>query len=49
VHTASIHALRPRGTQHGVKLTLKEPGTYPAVNHAFGHAQNGAMALLEAA
>jgi nitrite reductase (NO-forming) len=31
-----------------VELTLKEPGTYPAVNHAFGHAQHGAIALLQA-
>jgi nitrite reductase (NO-forming) len=32
-----------------VELTLTEPGTYPAVNHAFGHAQHGAIALLQAA
>src|SRR5215218_7966924 len=32
-----------------VELVLKEPGTYPAVNHAFGHAQHGAIALLQAA
>jgi nitrite reductase (NO-forming) len=31
-----------------VELTLKEPGLYPAVNHAFGHAAHGAIALLEA-
>jgi nitrite reductase (NO-forming) len=31
-----------------VELTLKEPGLYPAVNHAFGHAQHGAIALLQA-
>jgi nitrite reductase (NO-forming) len=31
-----------------VELTLKEPGIYPAVNHAFGHAQHGAIALLQA-
>lgn len=31
-----------------VELTLKEAGTYPAVNHAFGHAQHGAIALLHA-
>ncbi|HEV2129200.1 MAG TPA: multicopper oxidase domain-containing protein [Thermomicrobiales bacterium] len=31
-----------------VELTLKEPGVYPAVNHAFGHAAHGAIALLEA-
>lgn len=30
------------------ELTLKEPGIYPAVNHAFGHAAHGAIALLEA-
>jgi nitrite reductase (NO-forming) len=32
-----------------VELTLEEPGTYAAVNHAFGHAQHGAIALLQAA
>jgi nitrite reductase (NO-forming) len=31
-----------------VELTLAEPGIYPAVNHAFGHAQHGAIALLQA-
>jgi len=31
-----------------VELTLKEPGLYPAVNHAFGHAAHGAIALLHA-
>lgn len=31
-----------------VELTLPEPGTYTAVNHAFGHAAHGAIALLEA-
>ena len=31
-----------------VELTLEEPGLYPAVNHAFGHAAHGAIALLEA-
>lgn len=31
-----------------VELTLPEPGLYPAVNHAFGHAAHGAIALLEA-
>lgn len=31
-----------------VELTLHEPGIYPAVNHAFGHAAHGATALLEA-
>ena len=30
------------------ELTFKEPGIYPAVNHAFGHAAHGAIALLEA-
>lgn len=30
------------------ELTLREPGTYAAVNHAFGHAQHGAIALLSA-
>lgn len=31
-----------------VELTLQEPGIYPAVNHAFGHAAHGAVALLQA-
>lgn len=31
-----------------VELTLHEPGIYPAVNHAFGHAAHGAIALLQA-
>ena len=31
-----------------VELTLAEPGTYPAVNHAFGHAAHGAIAILQA-
>ena len=31
-----------------VEFTLDEPGTYPAVNHAFGHAAHGAIALLQA-
>jgi nitrite reductase (NO-forming) len=31
-----------------VELTLEEPGLYPAVNHAFGHAAHGAIALLQA-
>jgi nitrite reductase (NO-forming) len=31
-----------------VEFTLPEPGTYPAVNHAFGHAAHGAIALLQA-
>lgn len=30
------------------ELTLEEPGSYPAVNHAFGHAAHGAIALLQA-
>lgn len=30
------------------ELTIKEPGIYPAVNHAFGHAAHGAIALLHA-
>jgi nitrite reductase (NO-forming) len=29
-----------------VEFTLEEPGTYTAVNHAFGHAAHGAAALL---
>jgi nitrite reductase (NO-forming) len=31
-----------------VEFTLEEPGMYPAVNHAFGHAAHGAVALLQA-
>lgn len=31
-----------------VEFTLPEPGIYTAVNHAFGHAAHGAIALLEA-
>jgi nitrite reductase (NO-forming) len=31
-----------------VEFTLDEPGTYPVVNHAFGHAAHGALALLQA-
>jgi nitrite reductase (NO-forming) len=31
-----------------VEFTLDQPGTYPAVNHAFGHAAQGAVALLQA-
>jgi nitrite reductase (NO-forming) len=31
-----------------VEFTLDEPGTYPVVNHAFGHAAHGAIALLQA-
>lgn len=31
-----------------VELTLRESGVYPAVNHAFGHAQHGAIALRKA-
>ena len=31
-----------------VEMVLKEPGIYPAVNHMFGHAAHGAIALLEA-
>lgn len=31
-----------------VEFTLEESGIYPAVNHAFGHAAHGAIALLEA-
>jgi nitrite reductase (NO-forming) len=30
------------------ELTLDEPGIYPVVNHAFGHAAHGAIALLQA-
>lgn len=31
-----------------VEFTIEEPGEYPAVNHAFGHASQGAIALLQA-
>ena len=31
-----------------VEFVLDEPGIYPAVNHAFGHAAHGAIALLQA-
>jgi len=31
-----------------VEFTLPEAGIYPAVNHAFGHASHGAIALLQA-
>ena len=31
-----------------VEFTLDEPGTYAAVNHSFGHASHGAVALLQA-
>jgi nitrite reductase (NO-forming) len=31
-----------------VEFVLDEPGTYAAVNHAFGHAAHGAIALLQA-
>jgi len=31
-----------------VEFTLEEPGTYVAVNHSFGHAAHGAIALLQA-
>ena len=36
------------GDSASVEFTLDEPGTYPAVNHAFGHAAHGAIALLQA-
>lgn len=31
-----------------VEFTLDEPGAYTAVNHAFGHAAHGAVAVLQA-
>jgi nitrite reductase (NO-forming) len=31
-----------------VEFTVEEPGTYIAVNHSFGHAAHGAIALLHA-
>jgi nitrite reductase (NO-forming) len=31
-----------------VEFTLNEPGSYPAVNHAFGHAAHGAIAIIQA-
>ncbi|MCC7024189.1 MAG: multicopper oxidase domain-containing protein [Thermomicrobiales bacterium] len=36
------------GDSAAVEFTLDEPGLYPAVNHAFGHAAHGAVALLQA-
>ena len=36
------------GDSASVEFTLDEPGIYPAVNHAFGHADHGAVALLQA-
>jgi nitrite reductase (NO-forming) len=36
------------GDSAAVEFTLDEPGVYPAVNHAFGHAAHGAIALLRA-
>jgi nitrite reductase (NO-forming) len=32
-----------------VEFTLDEPGTYPFVNHAFGHATHGAVGVFNAA
>ena len=31
-----------------VEFTLDEPGSYPAVNHAFGHAVHGAIGVFQA-
>jgi nitrite reductase (NO-forming) len=31
-----------------VEFTVEEPGSYVAVNHAFGHAAHGAIAILQA-
>jgi nitrite reductase (NO-forming) len=31
-----------------VEFTLDEPGDYPFVNHAFGHAAHGAVGMLHA-
>jgi nitrite reductase (NO-forming) len=31
-----------------VEFTLDEPGSYPFVNHAFGHASHGAVGILQA-
>jgi nitrite reductase (NO-forming) len=31
-----------------VEFTLDEPGNYPFVNHAFGHASHGAVGILQA-
>lgn len=31
-----------------VEFTVEEPGTYVVVNHAFGHASQGAIAILDA-
>jgi len=41
------HSIGP-GDGACFELTLKEPGKYAAVNHAFGHAQHGAIAILDA-
>ncbi|HEY7031187.1 MAG TPA: multicopper oxidase domain-containing protein, partial [Thermomicrobiales bacterium] len=31
-----------------VEFTLDEPGSYPFVNHAFGHASHGAVGIFQA-
>ena len=31
-----------------VEFTLDEPGNYPFVNHAFGHASHGAVGVFQA-
>jgi nitrite reductase (NO-forming) len=36
------------GDGASVEFTVKEPGKYVAVNHAFGHASHGAIAILDA-
>lgn len=36
------------GDGASVEFTLEEPGEYVAVNHAFGHAAHGAIAILNA-
>jgi nitrite reductase (NO-forming) len=36
------------GDGASVEIVLNEPGTFSAVNHAFGHAAHGAIALLQA-
>jgi nitrite reductase (NO-forming) len=36
------------GDGAAVEFILDEPGIYPFVNHAFGHAAHGAVGLLEA-
>jgi hypothetical protein len=36
------------GDGASVEFTVEEPGEYVAVNHAFGHATHGAIAIFHA-